>query len=44
MIIGVNIDGVLRNLLNKLISTYEKYYEGKVDVKDITDYDIRKTL
>lgn len=42
MIIGVNIDGVLRNLLNKLISTYEKYYEGGVDVKDITDYELEK--
>ena len=42
MTIGINIDGVLRNLLNKLISTHTKYYKGDVDVKDIVDYDLEK--
>ena len=42
MRIGINIDGVLRNLLNKLISTHTKYYLGDVDVNNIVDYDLEK--
>ena len=42
MIIGINIDGVLRNHLNKLIITHKKYHQSEIDVKDIVDYDLEK--
>jgi hypothetical protein len=42
MTIGINLDGVLRNHLNKLISTHKKYYESDIDVEDIKDYDLEK--
>lgn len=42
MRIGINIDGVLRNLLEKLSRTYEKYFEKEVSLDDIEDYDLEK--
>tara|TARA_B100001094_G_C18109783_1_gene760479 strand:- start:768 stop:1373 length:606 start_codon:yes stop_codon:yes gene_type:complete len=42
MTIGINIDGVLRNYLEKFISTHKKYYKSDIDIKDITDYDLEK--
>jgi len=42
MRIGINIDGILRNILNKAISTHKKYYKSEIDIKEITDYDLEK--
>jgi len=42
MRIGINIDGVLRNLLGKLTTTFEKYFDKEVSVEDIKDYDLEK--
>jgi hypothetical protein len=42
MIVGINLDGVLRNYLNKFLSTHEKYYGSNVDIKDITHYELDK--
>ena len=42
MTIGINIDGVLRNYLEKFISTHKKYYGSEVNIKDIVDYDLEK--
>tara|TARA_R110001583_G_scaffold174803_1_gene329298 strand:+ start:205 stop:813 length:609 start_codon:yes stop_codon:yes gene_type:complete len=42
MKIGINIDGVLRNLLGKLIATHDKYYDGDVDINSIVDYELEK--
>jgi|TARA_R110002020_G_scaffold107916_5_gene250436 hypothetical protein len=42
MTIGINIDGVLRNYLEKFISTHKKYYKSEVKIEDIIDYDIEK--
>ena len=42
MTIGINIDGVLRNLLSKLVATHTKYYNGEVDINDIIDYELDK--
>ena len=41
MIIGINVDGVLRNNLTKLISTHKKYYQSDIDINDIKDYDLK---
>jgi len=42
MRIGINIDGVLRNLLGKLVATHTKYYDGDVDINNIIDYELEK--
>jgi 5'(3')-deoxyribonucleotidase len=42
MRIGINIDGVLRNLIGKLVSTHTKYYDGEVDINNIVDYELEK--
>ena len=42
MRIGINIDGVLRNLLGKLVATHTRYYDGDVDINNIVDYELEK--
>ena len=42
MIIGINIDGVLRDYLGKFLSTHKKYYGSDKEIKDITRYDLEK--
>lgn len=36
------MDGVLRNLIEKMIQTHEKFYKSEVDSNDIEDYDLSK--
>ena len=40
MRIGITIDGVLRNFLEKLTKTYKKYFDNEVLVEDIKDYNL----
>ena len=42
MKIGITIDGVLRNLLKKCITTHKKYYKSEINIKEITDYNLDK--
>lgn len=44
MIIKVDIDGVLRNMNDKLVSLYNQRFKTNLTVEDMTDYDVSKSF
>lgn len=42
--IGVSLDGVIRNFMEKLLYTYEKYYGVELDFEEVTDHTLMSQI